>query len=87
MTMDADRELLSPVETARRLSLGRTKVFELIAKGEIPSVRVGKLRRVPARALRSYVDELVATQIGSKGDGAAKASRAPDPARKTATGS
>jgi excisionase family DNA binding protein len=64
--VETDVELLTPTEAARRLSLGRTRLYELLASGEIVSVRVGKLRRIPARAVRSYVDGLVAVQVGSE---------------------
>jgi excisionase family DNA binding protein len=61
--MDGDCELLlSPSEAARRLSLGRTRLYQLLGSGELASVQVGKLRRIPTRALRDYVDGLVATQ-------------------------
>jgi len=46
---------LTVVEAARRLSVGRTTMYALIASGEIPSVTVGRLRRVPAEALKDYV--------------------------------
>jgi excisionase family DNA binding protein len=56
------RELFSPEETARALNVGRTTVFQLLAQGALPSVRIGKLRRIPARAVRDYVDRLVSEQ-------------------------
>ncbi|MFI0718142.1 helix-turn-helix domain-containing protein [Streptomyces sp. NPDC021224] len=46
---------LTPEEAARRLSVGRTTLFALIASGEIPSVKIGRSRRVPAEALNDYV--------------------------------
>lgn len=61
--METDIELLSPTEAARRLSLGKTRLYELLGAGEIPSVRVGSLRRIPTRALREYVDQLVEEQV------------------------
>jgi excisionase family DNA binding protein len=64
--VETDVELLTPTEAARRLSLGRTRLYQLIGSGEIASVRVGKLRRIPARAVRAYVDGLLAVQIGSE---------------------
>ena len=42
-------------ETARLLKLGRTTCYELIARGELPTVRVGRSVRVPAEALRAWV--------------------------------
>jgi excisionase family DNA binding protein len=46
------RWLLRVDECARRLGLGRTKIYELIGTGEIPSVRIGGVLRIPAEALR-----------------------------------
>lgn len=52
--------LVSPVEAARRLGIGRTRMFALIGSGEIKSVKVGRLRRVPVAALDDYVQRLCA---------------------------
>jgi excisionase family DNA binding protein len=47
--------LLTVPEAARRLSLGRTIVYELIASGELPSLKIGRARRIPAIALEQWV--------------------------------
>jgi excisionase family DNA binding protein len=47
--------LLTIPEVAQRLGMGRTFVYELIMKGEIPSIKLGRARRVPARALEEFV--------------------------------
>lgn len=47
--------LLTVEEAARRLGIGRTTCFGLVASGELESVKVGSLRRVPADALGAYV--------------------------------
>ncbi|WP_436787912.1 helix-turn-helix domain-containing protein [Yinghuangia sp. YIM S10712] len=54
--------LLTVVEAARRLGVGRTTMYALIASGQITSVVIGRLRRVPAEALPAYVASLVADQ-------------------------
>ncbi|MEE4544652.1 helix-turn-helix domain-containing protein [Streptomyces sp. V4-01] len=46
---------LTVEEAARRLSVGRTTMYALLASGEIPSVTIGRLRRIPAEALNEYV--------------------------------
>lgn len=46
---------LTVEEAARRLGVGRTTMYALLASGEIPSVTVGRLRRIPAEALNEYV--------------------------------
>lgn len=53
-----DKLLLTPVEAARALGIGRSKVYELLSSGELDSVRIGSCRRVPADALHSFLVEL-----------------------------
>jgi excisionase family DNA binding protein len=53
-----DKLLLTPEEAAEVLSLGRTKVYQLIGEGTLRSVRIGKCRRVPASALADLVEQL-----------------------------
>ena len=50
--------LLTVEEAARRLRIGRTTCFKLVLAGEIESVTVGRLRRVPTDALPAYVTQL-----------------------------
>jgi excisionase family DNA binding protein len=50
-----DRLLLTVEEAADRLSIGRSLMYELIGCGQIASIRVGRLRRVPSESLREYV--------------------------------
>lgn len=54
-----EKLLLTAEEAAIVLSLGRTKVYELMAKGELRSVRIGGCRRIPDSALREFVDRLL----------------------------
>ena len=44
-----------PVEAAEALRVSRSKVYELMNRGAIPWVRVGKVRRVPVEALRQLI--------------------------------
>jgi excisionase family DNA binding protein len=57
VTVQADERLLLSVdEAARRLSIGRSLLYELLAAGEIRSIHVGRLRRVPIAALTDYIN-------------------------------
>jgi excisionase family DNA binding protein len=48
--------LLTTHQLEALLQLGRSKVYALIASGEIPSIKVGtRAVRVPVESLRSYV--------------------------------
>lgn len=56
--IDPTVALLSVEEAARRLCIGRTVCYRLISAGELESVTVGRLRRVPADAIPEYVARL-----------------------------
>ena len=61
------RVLLTVEDAAERLSIGRTTMYGLIKAGQITSVRVGRLRRVPADALTAYTARLIAAQHAKPG--------------------
>jgi excisionase family DNA binding protein len=52
------RLLLTVEDAAHALSISRTSMFALIKNGQIGSVKVGHLRRIPADALTTYITEL-----------------------------
>jgi excisionase family DNA binding protein len=57
-TATGERLLLRPTEAAQRLGIGRSKVYELMASGELRSVKIGAARRVSATALADFVAAL-----------------------------
>ena len=52
--------LLTVEAAAEQLSFSRTRMYQLLKNGEIESVKVGRLRRIPADALTVYVRRLTA---------------------------
>lgn len=52
------RLLYTPAEVAEVLGFSRSRVYRLLAAGDIESVQVGGVRRIPAGALVAYVDGL-----------------------------
>ena len=50
--------LLTPEEAADALSIGRSKLYELISDGRLPSVRIDASRRVPTSALLEFIERL-----------------------------
>jgi excisionase family DNA binding protein len=56
------RVLLTVEEAAEQLGIGRTLAYKLVKHGEIESVRIGRLRRVPADAVHEYARRLTASQ-------------------------
>jgi excisionase family DNA binding protein len=52
-----ERILYRVTELADLIGCSKTKAYELVASGEVPSVRVGNMLRVPADALRKMIAE------------------------------
>ena len=50
--------VLTVEEAAERLGVGRTVMYALVSSGAVESVRIGRLRRVPADALVDFLDGL-----------------------------
>jgi excisionase family DNA binding protein len=57
-----ERVLLTVEEAAEQLRIGRTVAWRLVSSGELQSVQIGRLRRVPAAAVSEYAAHLVARQ-------------------------
>lgn len=57
----APRLLLTIEEAAERLGVGRSTMYGLIKDGEVESVQIGRLRRVPADALPEFLVRLRST--------------------------
>lgn len=57
-----EKLLLTPEEAAQVLNVGRSTVYDLMRLQVLSSVTIGKRRRIPAEALRFYVDRLVDAQ-------------------------
>jgi excisionase family DNA binding protein len=50
-----ERLLFRPSEAAEAIGIGRSKMYELLASGELPSIRIGGSIRVPVDALRAWI--------------------------------
>ena len=49
------RLVLTIEEAADRLGIGRSLMFALVKSGEVESITIGRLRRIPAGALTDFV--------------------------------
>ena len=58
-----DQLLVTPEEAARRLSVGRTTIYELMSSGELQSVNIGRCRRVPVSSLSLFVNRLIGDAV------------------------
>ncbi|MEE1774504.1 helix-turn-helix domain-containing protein [Streptomyces sp. JV185] len=55
-TLPATHKALTIPEVMEALSLSRFKVYDLIRSRQLKSIKIGRCRRVPADALRSFID-------------------------------
>jgi len=55
-----NRVVLTIEEAAQRLGIGRTTMYALIKTGQIRTVTIGRLRRIPTFCLDEYVRNLLA---------------------------
>jgi excisionase family DNA binding protein len=60
MPAQIEPRLLRPTEVAAALGVSRSKVYELIGRGSLRSVRVDGARRISAQALDEFVRKLEA---------------------------
>jgi excisionase family DNA binding protein len=55
-----EHELLKPEEVGRILKTGRSKTYELLASGDLPSIRIGRKRgsiRVSLSKLTQWIEQ------------------------------
>ena len=58
---EAQRKLLlTPVEAAHLLSIDRSTLYDLLMDGTIPSIKIGRARRIPLKDLERWVADQTA---------------------------
>ncbi len=60
-----DLDVLTPTQLAEYLSLGRDKVYALLAAGELPAVKLGRTYRTPRRALEEWLQRQATKSLPS----------------------
>jgi excisionase family DNA binding protein len=65
--MGLDPLLLKAPEVAKLLGLGRSKVFAMVAAGELPVIRIGRSVRIPRQALERWIRDET-TEVGQHGN-------------------
>lgn len=61
--MSDEMVAVTPEEAARRLSSGRTAVYQLIKQGRLAAFKLGNKRLVPVWAIESLVADLASGQV------------------------
>lgn len=61
--MDNTPKLLTVIQAANALNLGRSKFYELIQRKQVRSVTIGRKRLIPPQALDEYLERLNEEQV------------------------
>jgi excisionase family DNA binding protein len=64
VVMGSDRITLTVEEAGARLGISRTLAYELVRRGDIPSIRLGRRVLVPIRALELMVESVASETSG-----------------------
>jgi excisionase family DNA binding protein len=62
---EAEPLLITVREAARRLAIGRSHLYQHMQRGTLPSVRIGRARRIRVADLDAFVDRLQEEQLGT----------------------
>ena len=60
--MSIERLLYRPAEAAIAIGVSRSRMYELITSGEIPSIRLGGTWRVPVESLRQWIKKQLSAE-------------------------
>ena len=62
-----DTLLLTVDRAARRLGMSRGAIYPLVLSGDIPSIKIGRARRIPIAQLEAWVARQVSEQVPDVG--------------------
>lgn len=62
MTLSTERGTLSVEEAAHYLGISRSKTWELVSRGDLPSFHIGRTRRLSLERLQAWVREQEAAE-------------------------
>jgi len=48
--------LVTPAEAVAMTGIGRTRIYQLLESGDLPSIRIGRSVRIPLVKLREWID-------------------------------
>jgi hypothetical protein len=70
MTEESPLTLSVPAAGKRYFGLSRNAAYDAAARGEIPTIKIGRLLRVPVRALDAMLEEVRGRRKNETGSGA-----------------
>ena len=68
--MDDEKLLLTVEQAADRLGVARSHLYRWLTTGELPSLKLGRSRRIPVAALERFVSERLEEEAAGQPGGA-----------------
>jgi excisionase family DNA binding protein len=62
--VSAGKLLLSPEEACELIGVGKSTLTKMLQGGQIPSFRVGRLRKIPVDGVHAFIEKQLAAQCG-----------------------
>lgn len=63
MTVTTERGTLSVEEAAHYLGISRSKTWEMVSQGDLPSFHIGRSRRLSVERLQAWIREQEAAEL------------------------
>ena len=60
--------LFTVKQIEQKLGLGHTKIYELLRTGELPSIKIGRSRRVTSEGVKDFIARKVKEQSSRSGE-------------------
>ena len=57
------KALLTVAEAAVMLGIGRSFLYSMVLSGEMPSIKLGRARRIPVGAIRDFIDQKLSEEF------------------------
>jgi excisionase family DNA binding protein len=74
-----DKKLLRPVEAAMLMGVSRSTIYIMLTRDDLPSISIGKARRIPAAALDDYIQAQLAQRREAPKQSVKPPATRPDP--------
>lgn len=56
-TLALEPKMYTPMEAARELNIGRTKMYQLLRDNQLRFIRIGRSIRIPAQCIQLFVEK------------------------------
>lgn len=63
-----DKKLVTVAEASVLMGISRSLLYSLVMRGEVPSIKIGRARRIPVAAIDAWIAKQLAEAEGEEGE-------------------